>query len=266
MNHLRVSILQTDIAWENKQDNLRRLREKLETLRGKTEIAVLPETFSTGFSMNTRHLSEPVGGETITTLRQWAAEYQLAIAGSYIACDEDSTTYHPLFYYNRAFFLTPEGDAHFYDKRHLFRMGNEADSFTAGDRRFIIPYKGWNILLLVCYDLRFPVWSRNVDQEYDLLVYVANWPVPRRKVWDILLQARALENMSYVCGVNRIGMDKNRFPHNGGSVIYSPKAELLASVPDNEEKIATAKLDLSSLQEFRKKFPAWKDADPFKIF
>lgn len=266
MDYLRVSILQTDIAWENKQDNLRRLREKLETLRGETEIAVLPETFSTGFSMNTRDLAEPVTGETITTLRQWAAEYQLAIAGSYIAFDEDATSPQPLFYYNRAFFLTPEGNAHFYDKRHLFRMGSESEHFTAGGQRFIIPYRGWNILLLVCYDLRFPVWSRNVDHEYDLLVYVANWPVPRRKVWDILLQARALENISYVCGVNRIGMDKNRFPHSGGSVIYSPKGELLASVPDNEEGIATAKLDLSSLQEFRKKFPAWKDADSFKIY
>lgn len=266
MNRLRVSILQTDIAWENKQDNLRHLREKLETLRGETEIVVLPETFSTGFSMNTGHLAEPVSGYTVTTLRKWAAEYQVAIAGSYIACDENTVTSHLPHYYNRAFFLTPEGDAHFYDKRHLFRMGNETEHFTAGSRRFIISYKGWNILLLVCYDLRFPVWSRNANNEYDLLVYVANWPMSRRKVWDILLQARALENISYVCGVNRIGTDNHLFPHSGGSVIYSPKGELLACVPDNEEGIATARLDLSSLQEFRKKFPAWKDADSFKIF
>lgn len=266
MNQLRVSILQTDIAWENKQDNLRRLREKLETLRGKTEIVVLPETFSTGFSMNAGSLAEPVTGETISTLCRWAAEYQLAIAGSYIACDEDAPCPHLSLHYNRAFFLAPEGDAHFYDKRHLFRMGSESKHFTAGNRRPILSYRGWNILLLVCYDLRFPVWSRNANNEYDLLLYVANWPAARRKAWDILLQARALENMSYVCGVNRIGMDKNLFPHSGGSVIYSPKGELLASVPDNEEKIATAKLDLSSLQAFRIKFPAWKDADPFKIY
>ena len=151
MNRLRVSILQMDIAWENKQDNLRRLREKLEALRGATEIIVLPETFSTGFSMNTDTLAEPVTGNTITTLRQWASEYQIAIAGSYIACEENfvSSESNPLSYknstyYNRAFFLTPEGEAYFYDKRHLFRMGNETDNFTAGSRRIIISYRGWN--------------------------------------------------------------------------------------------------------------------------
>ena len=128
-----------------------------------------------------------------------------------------------------------------------------------------ISYRGWNILLLVCYDLRFPVWSRNVNNEYDLLIYVANWPVPRRRVWDILLQARALENISYVCGVNRIGTDGNQMLYNGGSVIYSPKGDLLASVPDHEEGTATATLDLSVLREFRQKFPAWKDAECFQI-
>ena len=200
MNRLRVSILQTDIAWENKQDNLRRLREQLETLRGATEIVVLPVTFSTGFSMNTDRLAEPVTDKTIATLRQWAAECQIALAGSYISCDEipvasedNELSYKHPAYYNRAFFLTPEGESYFYDKRHLFRMGHETEHFTAGSQRAVISYRGWNILLLVCYDLRFPVWSRNVDNEYDLLIYVANWPVSRRKVWDILLQARALE-------------------------------------------------------------------------
>lgn len=189
---MRISILQTDIVWENKQENLRRLREKLETLRGTTEIVVLPETFSTGFSMNTASLAEPTTGETIATLRQWSEEYRLALAGSYIACETASEGGKPS-YYNRAFFLTPEGNAYYYDKRHLFRMGHETEHFTPGNRRPIIRYRGWNILLLVCYDLRFPVWSRNTSNEYDLLIYVANWPIPRRKVWDILLQARALE-------------------------------------------------------------------------
>lgn len=265
MNSLRVSILQTDIVWENKQDNLRRLREKLDTLRRGTEIVVLPETFSTGFSMNTSHLAEPVTGETITMLRQWAKEFQFAIAGSFIASEEDSETSKSTTYHNRAFFLTPEGDAYYYNKRHLFRMGNESEHFTAGSCRPVISYRGWNILLLVCYDLRFPVWSRNVNNEYDLLIYVANWPVPRRKVWDVLLQARSLENISYVCGVNRIGTDGNNQTYNGGSVIYSPKGELLAGVPDHKDGIATATLELSALREFREKFPAWKDADSFSI-
>ena len=248
---MRVTLLQTDIVWEDKQENLRLLRRKLKALRGVAEIVVLPETFSTGFSMDSRRLAEPVSGVTIATLRQWAAEFQFAITGSYIACD--------------AFFLTPEGGAYYYDKRHLFRMGQETEHFTAGSQRSVISYRGWNILLLVCYDLRFPVWSRNVNNEYDLLIYVANWPVPRRRVWDILLQARALENISYVCGVNRIGTDGNQMLYNGGSVIYSPKGDLLASVPDHEEGTATATLDLSVLREFRQKFPAWKDAECFQI-
>lgn len=166
---MRISILQTDIVWENKQENLRRLRERLQALRGTTEIVVLPETFSTGFSMDTEHLAEPVTGETITRLRGWAQEFQVAIAGSYIACGatvpgreaSSSGTCGAAAsgdaHYNRAFFLTPEGDAYYYDKRHLFRMGHEAEHFTSGNRRPIIRYRGWNILLLVCYDLRFPV-------------------------------------------------------------------------------------------------------------
>lgn len=263
---MRVTLLQTDIVWEDKQENLRLLRKKLEMLRGEAEIVVLPETFSTGFSMNSRQLAEPVTGETITTLRQWAAEFQFAIAGSYIACNEGavSSADNPP-YYNRAFFLTPEGEAYYYDKHHLFRMGQETEHFTAGNQRPVISYRGWNILLLVCYDLRFPVWSRNVNNEYDLLIYVANWPVPRRRVWDVLLQARALENLSYVCGVNRVGTDRNQMPYSGGSVIYSPKGDLLAHVPDDKEGSATTFLDLSALKEFRIKFPAWKDADCFQI-
>ena len=177
---MRISILQTDIVWENKQENLRRLREKLETLRGTTEIVVLPETFSTGFSMDTASLAEPTTGETIATLRQWSEEYRLALAGSYIACETASEGGKPS-YYNRAFFLTPEGNTYYYDKRHLFRMGHETEHFTSGNRRPIIRYRGWNILLLVCYDLRFPVWSRNTSNEYDLLIYVANWPIPAGK-------------------------------------------------------------------------------------
>lgn len=192
MESIRISIIQTDIVWENKQENLRLLHEKLQSLRGITEIVVLPEMFSTGFSMQSKMLAEPNSGATITILKQWAAQFQLAICGSYIATENDQ-------FYNRAFFLTPEGEEFYYDKRHLFRMGREAEHFSVGDKRLIIPYRGWNICLLVCYDLRFPVWSRNVNNEYDLLIYVANWPIPRRLVWDTLLRARALEiNAMYV--------------------------------------------------------------------
>ena len=163
MESIRISIIQTDIVWENKQENLRLLHEKLQSLRGITEIVVLPEMFSTGFSMQSKMLAEPNSGATITILKQWAAQFQLAICGSYIATENDQ-------FYNRAFFLTPEGEEFYYDKRHLFRMGREAEHFSVGDKRLIIPYRGWNICLLVCYDLRFPVWSRNVNNEYDLLI------------------------------------------------------------------------------------------------
>ncbi|MDR0895512.1 MAG: amidohydrolase [Prevotellaceae bacterium] len=259
---MRITILQTDIVWEDKQANLRHLRPKLEQLRGKTELVILPETFSTGFSMDSHRLAEPDDGEVITTLRRWARELHIAMAGSFIACDRNQPDC-PC--YNRAFFLTPEGEAYFSNKRHLFRMGLESDHFVQGDTRPIIRYRGWNILLLVCYDLRFPVWSRNVNLEYDLLLYVANWPASRRRVWDVLLRARALENMSYVCGVNRVGADGNGLLHDGGSVIISPKNELLASVPDGTAGSATADLNIEALLRFREKFPVWEDADKFVL-
>ena len=258
MHSLKISIVQTDIAWENKQENLRMLREKLHALRGTTEIVVLPEMFSTGFTMKSRALAEPVSGITVRILKELAADFQLALCGSFI-CSERSN------YYNRAFFITPKGEEFYYDKRHLFRMGNEAEHFSAGNNKLIISYRGWNICLLVCYDLRFPVWSRNVNNEYDLLIYMASWPQARRLAWDTLLCARALENMCYVCGVNRIGVDGNKLIYNGGSVVFSAKGEVLASVPDGEEGIETVSLSLISLQQLRDKFPVWKDADAFRL-
>ncbi|CCY51218.1 uncharacterized protein BN523_03175 [Bacteroides sp. CAG:189] len=258
MHPLKISIVQTDIAWENKQENLRMLREKLHALRGTTEIVVLPEMFSTGFTMKSREFAEPVSGITVRILKELAADFQLALCGSFI-CSERSN------YYNRAFFITPEGEEFYYDKRHLFRMGNEAEYFSAGNNKLIISYRGWNICLLVCYDLRFPVWSRNVNNEYDLLIYMASWPQARRLAWDTLLCARALENMCYVCGVNRIGVDGNKLIYNGGSVVFSAKGEVLASVPDGEEGIETISLSLISLQQLRDKFPVWKDADAFRL-
>ena len=234
------------------------LREKLHALRGTTEIVVLPEMFSTGFTMKSREFAEPVSGITVRILKELAADFQLALCGSFI-CSERSN------YYNRAFFITPEGEEFYYDKRHLFRMGNEAEYFSAGNNKLIISYRGWNICLLVCYDLRFPVWSRNVNNEYDLLIYMASWPQARRLAWDTLLCARALENMCYVCGVNRIGVDGNKLIYNGGSVVFSAKGEVLASVPDGEEGIETVSLSLISLQQLRDKFPVWKDADAFRL-
>ena len=257
MDSIRVSIIQTDIVWENKQENLRLLHEKLQSLRGITEIVVLPEMFSTGFSMQSKILAESNSGETITLLKQWASQFQLAICGSYIATDNGQ-------FYNRAFFLTPEGEEFYYDKRHLFRMGREAEHFSAGDKRLIIPYRGWNICLLVCYDLRFPVWSRNINNEYDLLIYVANWPASRREVWNILLKARALENQCYVIGVNRVGNDPQCL-YDGGSMIISPYGKMLVACTDGKEEVAGALLAREPLDSFRKRFPVLDDGDDFEL-
>lgn len=253
---MKVTILQTDIVWEDKQKNLDHLYERLKELHGKSDLAVLPEMFSTGFTMKSELLAEPVSGKTITTLRTWAAEFQIALTGSYIASDNGS-------YYNRVFFITPDGNNYFYDKKHLFRMGNEKEHFSPGEHKIIIPYNGWKISLLVCYDIRFPVWSRNLDNAYDLLIYVANWPATRRRAWDILLAARAIENMSYVCGVNRVGRDGNALEYNGGSALYSAKGEMLACIPDHTDGSNTVEISLSELNAFREKFPVWKDADRF---
>lgn len=256
---MRITLLQTDIVWEDKKANLNRLEKYLEQLTGQTDLIVLPEMFSTGFSMNSETLAENVDDTTVSILKEWSLKYQLALCGSYIAKGKDSKNY------NRGFFISPDGNASYYDKRHLFRMGKESDFFSAGNKQLIINFKGFRISLLICYDLRFPVWSRNIDNGYDLLIYVANWPASRRNVWDTLLKARAIENMSYVCGVNRIGTDGNGLPYNGGSALISAKGNILASVDDDKEEFVTTTIDLNSLKHFRDKFPAWKDADQFVI-
>jgi len=254
---LRISLVQTDIIWENKQENLHRTESKIQLLQGSTDLVVLPEMFTTGFSMQSHLLAESVFGPTITSIKNWAKSYDIAISGSFICVEDDR-------YYNRAFFITAENE-YYYDKRHLFRMGEESLHFESGNKRCIFNYKGWNICLAVCYDLRFPVWLRNVDNEYDLLLIVANWPSSRRHVWEVLLNARALENQSYVCGVNRIGMDGKRLSYSGQSVLLNAKGQPLSHIHDGEEKTETVIIDMDSLLDFRDKFPVWKDADDFTI-
>ena len=255
---LRISMVQSHIIWEDREENLCYYGELLRRVSGRTDIAVLPETFTTGFSMEVEKLADTVDGTTVPTIKEWAKKYKLAVAGSFIVCEEGK-------YYNRAFFITPEGEVYFYDKRHLFRMAGEDQHFAAGDKRVIVRYKDWNICLQVCYDLRFPVWSRNVGNEYDLLIYMANWPEARKRAWKSLLQARAIENMAYVCGVNRVGVDGKGFTYRGDSMVFSPKGKKLADAGKREETTRTCTLDKTELEEFRAKFPAWKDADAFSI-
>lgn len=258
MPPLRVSMVQSSIFWEDRDANLQHFAKKLKRLQGKTDLAILPETFTTGFSMKVSMLADTMDGETIRTLKSWAKEFGFALSGSFIAKVGDD-------YFNRGFFVTPSGDCHTVDKRHLFRMGKEDNFYAPGNSREIIHYKGWNIRLLVCYDLRFPVWSRNTDNAYDLLIYVANWPEVRSAVWKTLLPARAIENMAFVCGVNRVGIDGNNFKHSGDSVIYSPKGDKILQITAHKEATRTCTLNKEESDKLREKFPAWRDADTFSL-
>ena len=255
MDSIRISIVQTDIVWEDKQENLRLLHKKLQSLCGTTEIVVLPEMFSTGFSMQSKTLAEPNSGETITTLKLWARQFQIAICGSYIATDNG-------LFYNRAFVLTPEGEEFYYDKRHLFAPGGEARQYTPGDSRAVVEYGGVRFLLLVCYDLRFPVWSR-CRGDYDAILCCASWPAPRREVWRTLLRARAIENQCYAAGVNRVG-DDPAARYAGDSALVDFKGRTMVEAGGGE-RILTGVFDTGALAAFREKFPAWRDADEFVL-
>ena len=255
---LRLSVIQSHITWEDRSENLAYYGELLRRVSGKTDLAVLPEMFTTGFSMRVNDLADTNEGETIASVKKWAETYDMAIVGSFIATENGK-------FYNRAFFVTPEGETYYYDKRHLFSMAGEDKFFDAGDKLLIVNYRGWKICPLICYDLRFPVWSRNVDNEYDLLIYVANWPEARKRAWKSLLQARAIENMAYVCGVNRVGTDGRSFTYIGESLVFTPKGKKLINAGTKEEVTRTCKLKKANLESLRTKFPVWKDADRFSI-
>ena len=255
---MRVSIIQDIIHWADKAANIEKTAAQLKSLASQTDLVVLPEMFSTGFCTDQLHLAETMIDETMTTLRKWAVEFQLAIAGSFIARENEKV-------YNRAFFAFPTGEVQTSDKRHLFSMGGEHNHFSSGEKRMIVNYCGFNVCVLVCYDVRFPVWARNVNNEYDLLIYVANFPERRIADWDILLKARAIENQCYVCGVNRIGVDGLGIAYNGHSVLLDYKAEALLSFSEDEFSIQTAELQQESLQRYRQKFAVWKDADLFDL-
>jgi len=262
MQPLTVTVIQTDISWENKAGNLRMLEEKIKSIPERTELVILPEMFSTGFSMNTDGLAEDMGGETAEWMRRVAAEQRIIITGSIIIKEKDK-------FHNRLLWMLPNGDCGFYDKRHLFAYGKEDEFYTAGNKRLIAQAKGWKINLQVCYDLRFPVWARNKMDgagaaEFDLLVYVANWPARRSHAWKTLLCARAIENQCYVIGVNRVGEDAKGLSYTGNSMIIDPLGEVLYHHADTED-IFTVTLDKEHLDRSRKAFPFLKDADDFDL-
>lgn len=255
---MRISLVQDTIFWADKKTNLQKTEKQLLALSGTTDLVVLPEMFTTGFCTDQLQLAESSSGETVKMLKEWAVKYKLAITGSFIAAENGRV-------YNRAFFVFPAGQIQTADKRHLFSMGGEQHFFDAGSKKMIVNYCGFNICVLVCYDLRFPVWSRNVGNEYDLLVYVANFPERRISDWDVLLKARAVENQSFVCGLNRVGIDGQNISYNGHSVLLDYNANTLLAFEDNESAIKTCEIHTDTLQKYREKFPVWRDADKFSI-
>jgi predicted amidohydrolase len=263
MSTLTISTIQTMLHWESKAANLQMLGEKINELYQKTEVVVLPEMFSTGFSMNAQALAETMDGPTIEWMKKLSADNRIILTGSLII-EEDKK------FYNRLIWMMPNGEYGYYDKRHLFAYSGEDKDFSSGNKRLITSVKGWKINMQVCYDLRFPVWARQSNSnehgsyEYDVLVYVANWPERRSHAWKTLLCARAIENQCYVIGVNRVGRDGNDIYYSGNSLVIDPMGEVLYHMAD-EEDVFTITLQKERLDEVRTKFPFLKDADDFSI-
>lgn len=261
MKNLRITTIQTKLFWENTPKNLEHFANLFKRIKkNSTDLILLPEMFSTGFSMNAKKLAENMNGSTIQWMRDAAAAKNSVVCGSVIIKEGEN-------YYNRLIWMNPDGTINKYDKRHLFRMGDEDDVYTAGFEKLIIELKGWFVCPLICYDLRFPVWSRNnaLFNKYDLIIYIANWPNSRAYPWKQLLIARAIENQCYVAGVNRTGKDGNAIAYSGDSVVLNPLGEKISTTKANKECIETILLSRKKLDMLRKSFPVLLDADEFEI-
>ncbi len=252
---LNISLIQANLVWENKVKNLQTFELQIEKLK-KTDLICLPEMFTTGFSMNAKNLAEKMNGPSVGWMKAQAKNTNAAICGSLIIEERKK-------YYNRFIWAMPNGDIFTYDKRHLFSPGNEHKFFTPGTEKIIINYKGWNICPFICYDLRFPVWSRNIQNEYDLLIYVASWPAIRNNAWESLLVARAIENQSYVIGANRYGVDGTNTNHFGFSTVIDYLGKPVLNGPANKFWAKQITINKKDQEDFRKKLPFAKDADAF---
>jgi predicted amidohydrolase len=252
-----IALIQPDIYWQDAGNNRLKYARLLNGLTEKPDLIVLPEMFSTGFSTDPGTIAEFMDGETVMWMKKTAGFMHSAIAGSLIIRDNDR-------YFNRLIFTDQYGRMEWYDKRHLFRMAGEEVLFTRGANPLIVKSGEWRISFQICYDLRFPVWARN-RQNYDLLVYVSNWPAARSDVWNTLLRARAIENQCYVAGVNRVGKDGNGIDYTGESMVVHPKGNIISAMTPSVEGALTASLSLKELNAFRSKFPVWKDWDDFAI-
>ncbi len=255
-NNIKIAYFQQDIVWENSGQNLEKIDNVLHLIEGGTNLLILPEMFHAGFTMHPERVSEGMNGKIVKWIKSNAIKHNIVIIGSVIIYEDGS-------HRNRLIIAKPSGEIEFYDKRHLFSIGGENKKYTQGKERLITEVAGCRIFPLICYDLRFPVWSRYRD-DYDMLIYIANWPKTRREVWKTLLKARAIENQCYVIGVNRVGNDKQN-SYIGDSMVIDAKGDIISSAKDNSEELITIDIDLHRLSAFRKKFPAWKDADSFTI-
>lgn len=256
MHDLTVTLVQADLAWLDPEANRRRFAARLEALGECGTLVVLPEMFATGFTLEPDRCAEPMDGPTVAWMIATAARLGVTLCGSLAIRDAGC-------FYNRLLWVPPEGTVQWYDKRHLFRMAGEHERYSAGTARRVMTVAGWRVCPLVCYDLRFPVWSRGVD-DFDLQLYVASWPAARRSAWRTLLPARAVENQCYAIGVNRVGTDGNGISYCGDSLAADPLGGLLADLGDGEGS-ATLRLDGDALVRYREKFPAWQDADRFRL-
>lgn len=258
MSTLKLTLIQSHLYWEDKGANLTLLEQKILGLEAPTEIVILPEMFNTGFSMQPEVLAETMDGPGVQWMRRIAMEQKIVLTGSLMIQEGGQ-------YYNRLIWMLPNGEYGHYDKRHLFAFAGEDQHYTAGNKRLIASVKGWKINLQICYDLRFPVWSRQAaNNEYDVLIYVANWPEKRSHAWKTLLVARAIENQAFVVGVNRVGLDGNNIAHSGNSMIVGPLGEVLYHCAD-QESVFQITLEREELDHSRAQFPFWKDADFFTI-
>lgn len=260
---LRITIVQSQLHWEDRDKNLEMFNKQLLGLKGKTDLIVLPEMFTTGFTTNTKVLAENTPGRTLEWMQRKAKENNSAITGSMIAEEGNK-------YFNRLLWVNPDGSWEKYDKRHLFSMADEDRHFSAGTERLVVNYKGWKILPMVCYDLRFPVWTKNRIQnngqpEYDVLIFVANWPEARKQPWKKLSMSRAIENQAFVISANRVGMDMKDITYSGDSAIIDPYGENLAVGEPGKEQLIHATISYQTLIDFRKKFPVLNDGDDFLI-
>jgi len=257
IQNIKVSIVQTSLFWENTDKNIENFTSIISGLKNKTDLVVLPEMFTTGFSMNSEKLAETINGKSVNFMIDAAKQNNVSLVGSLIIKENNK-------YFNKLLFVNPDGKIYDYNKRHLFRMANEHNYYSQGNKELIVDFKGWHIKPLVCYDLRFPVWARNKNN-YDILIYIANWPERRSYAWKTLLRARAIENQSYVVGVNRVGTDQNNIIYSGDSAVINPYGEEITDIKPHENKTQTIELSYKNLLEFRESFPVGKDADNFKI-